>query len=1018
MSRHHNPKAFWRLVRKWFRHVRIAVWLVILALLVIVLYLHNVGFPGFVQQSLIHQAERQGLTLQFSQLRLSYKGIAAEQVSLQPAAGDWAPQINCRQVHLSLSFAGMLRLKPVVESVTLNGGDLILPYEDRTHGRQHLTATNLQAFIEFTRNGDWEVRSIKGDLGGCRISASGAISNAGQMGAWRIFQAPETGRKTSAREILRIVSEVLKENERLSHPRLHLGFSVDGNAPEALELWLSFIVPKFESRWLALRDTQISASMNPMPDVGHSQIELAVRVGNASTDFGLGENLSFNSTAACVAESGVLLSAIAELTADRVDTVWAGAVDLNAEATWMGTNTGVTPRPTFMNFEASEFSTAVAHATGFKLGLEILPFDGDHRMILDLPEFLFRDIEPFQVNASVAASVIEASQVAVTNLQLDVTWGAPTFEITDLSVDLAGGHLDAACTLDAITGRVEFKSDSSFSPRNLFPVLPQAAVEWLDRFRYETPPKVVGVGGVTLPHWSPSELQWPGDVRPSLFLDGRLKVGAGSFRRVPLTGASTQFIYSNRVWRLPELRLHRPEGSIVVGHVNDERVPEFEWSVNGAVDPTPAWILLPQKAREVLSTLQFAGPPEFHLTIAGAKGRPEDTVIRGTVSATNFSFRGRAFDTLDTSVLFSNPVLEVREPLVRAGDGTVSASSIAFDFSQNRALLSNGFSSMPPMTIATVIGPKVVKVLQPYQFLEPPSGTIEGVIPLKGVGNADMHFNLKGGPFEWWRFHLPEVDTHIHWQGQTVAVEIKEASFYEGKAQGEAFFDFTDQPAPDFRFNFTVEDANAQPFVAQVFESTNRMEGILSGRFIVTSANAGDWDSWFGYGNLELEDGFIWSVPVFGIVSPVLDAIVPGLGQSRAKEAAGTLQLTNSIIRTDDLVINTSNMRLLYSGTLDFEGAVNAEVEAEIFGDARVVGELVSLALMPVSKAMVMEITGTLREPEARPLYLLPRILIAPLNPVKLFKDMFIEPPPEYEEFPSVNPSDEQPPTSPGQSGP
>lgn len=189
--------------------------------------------------------------------------------------------------------------------------------------------------------------------------------------------------------------------------------------------------------------------------------------------------------------------------------------------------------------------------------------------------------------------------------------------------------------------------------------------------------------------------------------------------------------------------------------------------------------------------------------------------------------------------------------------------------------------------------------------------------------------------------------------------------------------------------------------MVDVFQSTNRLEGKLGGVLSVTQANTADFGGWFGHGNARLSDGYIWSAPVFGIVSPVLDLLVPGLGSSRANEAKGQYVITNSVIRTEDLVIYTSNMRLLYAGTVDFHGAVNAIAEAEILRDAILVGELVSVVLAPLSKAMIIEITGTLAEPKARPLYLLPRVLLAPLNPVKMLRDMFIPPPPTYQDFPA-----------------
>jgi hypothetical protein len=305
------------------------------------------------------------------------------------------------------------------------------------------------------------------------------------------------------------------------------------------------------------------------------------------------------------------------------------------------------------------------------------------------------------------------------------------------------------------------------------------------------------------------------------------------------------------------------------------------------------------------------------------------------------------------------------------------------------------------MTIATVIGSNVIRAIEPYRFLEPPEGHVAGVVPLKGVAGTDMRFDLKGGPFSWQNFNLGFIEGRVHWREETVELSGIEADFYGGTARGDAHFDFTGKRDADFQFNIQVEDSDIQPLVVDVFHSTNRLEGRLSGVLTVTQGDTGDFGSWFGHGNARLEDGYLWSVPIFGIVSPLLDLFLPGLGNSRAKEAEGTYVITNSVIRTEDLMIHTSNMRLLYAGTINFQGDVDAVAEAEILRDTVLVGELVSTLLTPLSKAMVIEIGGTLNQPNARPLYLVPRILLAPLNPLKLFRGLFVPQEPEdLEELP------------------
>jgi hypothetical protein len=123
-------------------------------------------------------------------------------------------------------------------------------------------------------------------------------------------------------------------------------------------------------------------------------------------------------------------------------------------------------------------------------------------------------------------------------------------------------------------------------------------------------------------------------------------------------------------------------------------------------------------------------------------------------------------------------------------------------------------------------------------------------------------------------------------------------------------------------------------------------------------------------------------------MSPVLNALAPGIGNNRAEEASGRFTITNSVIRTKDTQIQAQSLRIYYNGTVDFDGRVNAVVEASFFRNTWLVGRLLSFALSPVTKIFEYKVTGTLSEPKLDPLYI-PSFLMAPFRPVRTFKEIF-----------------------------
>ena len=238
---------------------------------------------------------------------------------------------------------------------------------------------------------------------------------------------------------------------------------------------------------------------------------------------------------------------------------------------------------------------------------------------------------------------------------------------------------------------------------------------------------------------------------------------------------------------------------------------------------------------------------------------------------------------------------------------------------------------------------------------------------MHGEDAADLHFELDGGPFEWWRFHLPHIAGHVHWRGQQLTLSNIRSDFYGGQAAGSAQFHFRPGGQADYQFAVFATNALLGPLTKDMFVVTNRLEGRLWGNLVVTNASTASVQTWDGYGDLHLRDGFIWEIPVFGIFSDVLNGMVPGLGSSRASAGTCTFVITNGIIRSEDMDIRSTGMRLQYRGTLDFDGKINARVEAGILRDMPLFGQVFSTVLWPVTKLFEYKVTGTLGAPKAEP---------------------------------------------------
>jgi hypothetical protein len=414
--------------------------------------------------------------------------------------------------------------------------------------------------------------------------------------------------------------------------------------------------------------------------------------------------------------------------------------------------------------------------------------------------------------------------------------------------------------------------------------------------------------------------------------------------------------------------------------------------------------LTASNAARGLSRFKFSEPAALDLDVGGRLYDYDSIEAAGRAALTNFAIRGQPADSVVSDFQYSNRVVQFFSPRLRRAGGsqTLAADKITLDLNTQRIWFTNGLGTADPEAVARAIGPKTGQELEPYQFLAPPTVRVNGCAPLHGTDGADLSFDIiKGAPFRWWKLETPRITGTVYWRGQTLILTNVTAAFYGGSGDGFATFDFrATHEGAECQFALTTTNVNLHLLAADLSPSVNHLEGALNGQLIVTRADTRDWRTLNGFGRANLRDGLLWDIPVFGILSPVLNTVSPGLGNSRATEASAKFSITNGVIFSDSFEIRSTMMRLQYVGTVDLEQNVNARVTARLLRDTWVVGPLVSTALWPVSKLFEFHVTGTLKNPKSEPVYV-PKLLLMPLHPIRSLEELFpsgnffTNPPPE-----------------------
>jgi hypothetical protein len=605
---------------------------------------------------------------------------------------------------------------------------------------------------------------------------------------------------------------------------------------------------------------------------------------------------------------------------------------------------------------------------------------------------------PYRLIWTVRLAQLQSRALSADSIDCSGFWQAPELAITHLYAKLGGGQLAGGALLNVATREFAFTNASCFDVHAIAALLTEKTRARLADFSWTQPPALQASGSLVLAAWTNRQPDWRDEVQPTIRLNGALAITNGMISGISVDLTRAHFSYSNLVWQLPDLVVVKSKSRLEMSGNEDDATKNYHWHIHGVLDPEAARpFLTTSNAMRGLEIMKFTGPLALEMDVSGRLYDYDSIAADGRLALTNFAVRGEAFGDVATGVNYTNRVLEFVNPLMHTGVQTMSADRVTLDFNRRLIRFTNGFSTADPGPVTRAIGPKTGRVVAPYHFLEPPTVRVNGQLPLhdmnggRDMADADMRFDIiKGVPFEWLKLKTTNIAGTVQWQNQTLILTNVAAAFYGGNGTGFANFDFrAPHEGADYQFAVSLTNVNLNSLAADLSSPASHLEGTLAGRLVVTDADSRDWRTWAGFGHANLHDGLLWDIPIFGILSPVLNTVSPGLGNIRATDAATKFAITNGVIYTDSFEMRSTMMRLEYTGTVDLKQNVHARVIAQLLRNTWVVGPVVSTVLWPVSKLFEYKITGTLKNPKSEPVYVVPKLLLLPLHPFRSLEEMF-----------------------------
>ncbi len=1040
-----HKRGFWRTCRLYFRRFRITVWIVLLVVALGLAYLHTFGLPALLKKPLQRELKARGIEFNFARLRLRwFEGIIADQVRFCSAEDPNSPQLTAREVQVPLNVRALLHGKLQIDALQISRGRLVLPVLETNRPQREITVEDIRTDLRFLPGDQWSLEHLHAQFAGARIELSGIVTNASAVRDWA---TPKPGAKPTPglwQRRVRWLADTLEQIKFSTEPSLQLNIAGDAldlgsfrvelavTAPDARTPWGTFEEGKLttrlyqdsnhvsqaelhlesaraQTRWGSAVGSSLEARLHPAhTNISHAEVTIVAR--EAQSRWSCVTNLHLRvQLDAPPAETNRVHGELSLLAGQFTTAQWAGGKDLQLQASWTQFLSNAGP---ILILASPPWDRALTNASDLSGTLELQCHDASSPWAraetlklsgrvgtpgTDLPAgpaaaalSWWTNLYPWLLSWESQMSNVQTSKLLLNQVACAGSWRGPELVVTNFQARVGRGEFAIQSSLNVSNRELHFNASSSLDPHDFSELLPTPIQRELAEFQWRRAPELSATGRARVPAWTNREPDWLAELRSALEAAGELKLPEGiQGHSVAVDELRSHFTYSNLTLNLPDFTLVRPDGRLDAAFVSSDRTHEFSCKFQSTIDPSCVRPLLPPEAQKAFELVSLSTPPSIAGELSGQWNDASKFAASAKVAITNFSFRGEAAATVQTRFAYADGMLHVYEPRVERGNTHMSADGVMADFKAQMVYLTNGVSDADPMFVARCIGPHIARIIEAYQFLKPPKAHVWGAIPLRGEAGADLHVELDGGPFHWWKFTVPHLSGLVHWEGEHLSLSNLVVDFYEGKATADAAFDFIPNNGADFTFTATTTNSRIHTLIGDFSNRTNSLEGRLSGTVVVTKANTLDWRSVNGHGDFKLRDGLIWDLPLFGAFSDVLNSMSPGLGSVKVTDSTCTYIITNGIVRSDNLDMRSMALRLEYRGSVDLEGHTDAKVKAELLRDMWLVGPVVSTMFWPMTKLFEYKVSGTLEAPKIEPVYFIPKLMVMPFHPIRAIKNLF-----------------------------
>jgi AsmA-like C-terminal region len=348
------------------------------------------------------------------------------------------------------------------------------------------------------------------------------------------------------------------------------------------------------------------------------------------------------------------------------------------------------------------------------------------------------------------------------------------------------------------------------------------------------------------------------------------------------------------------------------------------------------------------------------LAIRGTSRDPATWKGDGRLQLERGRFRTVGFKSAVADVHFSDGAVTYQDFRVTRDEG-VATGTFVYDFAHHQTRVINVRSTLRPAEAIYWIDPQLLKVIAPYKFSAPPVITANGVYQFRGGKETHLEIGIESPAkmdyiFLGKTLGFDRMAAKLLLTDDRLQITELNGSIFSGAIRGRADISLARN---DGRYSaFVTTEGVDFPLLTNLFFNYKTAQGTMNGQYEWTGEGS-DARTMRGKGEVAVRNGDVFAVPLFGPLSDLLDAVLPGFGYRVAREANMSFTINEGVVRTSDFHVDAGTFGMVGHGDSHF-------LDDKIDFDVRVDASGPGFVLTPLYKFFEYKAEGSLAHPTWR----------------------------------------------------